>query len=45
MANGAAAPRASQAKLTSTGENPRSASMIHKNAIPDQCQQGDAGQG
>ena len=34
MANSTAAPRASRARVTSTGENPRSASLIHKNADP-----------
>jgi hypothetical protein len=32
MANSTAAPRASRAKVTSTGEKPRSASLTHKNA-------------
>src|SRR6185437_9228029 len=34
MANSIAAPRASRARVTSTGEKPRSASLIHKNADP-----------
>ena len=34
MANNTIAPRASRAKVTSTAEKPRSASLIHKNADP-----------
>jgi hypothetical protein len=34
MANSTTEPKASRAKVTSTGEKPRSASLIHKNADP-----------
>src|SRR5262249_12916150 len=34
ITNSATAPRTSRARVTSTGENPRSASLIHRNADP-----------